>query len=366
MARVATSDKVRGMTVSLYRALLRPLMFAALAPEPAHGLTLALLRARLAGRAPPPAPTLRTRIWGLDFATPVGVAAGFDKNAVAIDGLFDLGAGFVEIGTVTPRPQAGNPKPRIFRLVEDEGVINRLGFSGEGARRVADNLARFPRPRPGPLGINIGKNRDSMDAAADYGEAARGLASFADYLVVNVSSPNTPGLRALQEASALAEIVAAIRREIAPLPNSPALLFKIAPDLDAASVVELAAFAVDARIDGVIVGNTTLARPTTLRSRWRGEAGGLSGRPLLPIANEMLRRFYRASDGKVKLIGVGGIASGEDAYRKIRAGASLVQLYTAMIYRGPGLIARVSDELARLLARDGYSSPAAAVGVDVG
>jgi dihydroorotate dehydrogenase len=333
----------------------------ALDAERAHRLAIRALGA--AGpylRPPPDDPILASRLWNLDFANPLGIAAGFDKHAEVPDALLGLGFGFVEIGSVTPRPQPGNPRPRVFRLPADEAVINRYGFNSEGLEAVASRLAR--RPRRGVLGINLGKNKDTADAADDYVAGVRALAPFADYLVVNISSPNTPGLRALQSRAALADLVARI--ETAMPQAGPPLLIKIAPDLahqDLADIVEVAR---TRSLAGLIVSNTTLARPDGLRSAARGEAGGLSGRPLFESSTAMLREAWRLADGRVPLIGVGGVASGADAYAKIRAGASLVQIYTALVFQGPGLVGRIKSELAALLRRDGFARVADAVGAD--
>ena len=342
----------------------RPLLHS-LAPESAHGLTLLALRLGLAGHGEAADPALKVRLWNREFSSPLGLAAGFDKDGVAVERLLAVGCGFVEIGSVTPRPQPGNPKPRMFRLSEDEAVINRLGFNSSGADAVARNLAGRARGRsPGILGINLGKNKESVDAAADYALAATALARFADYLVVNVSSPNTPGLRALQNRAELEAIVTAVDKVRNGLATKPPLLVKIAPDLSEQAMAEIAEVAVSGLCDGLIVSNTTIARPPTLRSRHRGETGGLSGRPLMEPSTRVLFDMYRLTEGRVPIVGVGGVASGADVFAKIRAGASLVALYTALIYQGPGLIARIHWELAELLAREGFASPAQAVGAD--
>jgi dihydroorotate dehydrogenase len=339
-----------------------------LPPETAHRLALWGLGHGLAPRARlPDYPRLRSRVLGHDFAHPLGLAAGFDKNGEAIGGLLALGFSFVEIGTVTPRPQAGNPRPRLFRLPEDAALINRMGFNNAGLAAVRARLARR-EPKAGIVGANLGMNRDAADPAADYEAGLRGLYALVDYLAVNVSSPNTPGLRALQASDALRPLLAhllAVRAELAAGAAPKPLLVKIAPDLTAAEEAALASVVLDLGVDGLIVGNTTLARPATLRGRHRAEAGGLSGRPLRAPATEQLRRLYRLTEGRLPLIGVGGIGSGQDAYDKIRAGAALVQLYTALVYRGPGLARRIHRELLALLARDGFASIREAVGADL-
>lgn len=338
-----------------------------LPPETAHRLTIRALAADLvAGRAETDDPALETRVWGLPFANPVGLSAGFDKDAEVYMPTLRLGFGFVEVGSITPRPQPGNPRPRVFRLTEDRAVINRLGFNSAGLAAAVANLRRRAEGRSGIVGVNLGKNRDSADAGADYAAGAAALAPLADYLVVNVSSPNTPGLRALQEAAALRAVIERVQaaRAAAVPKRPPPLLLKIAPDLTAAEIHNIARVVLDTGVDGLIVGNTTTTRPPGLRGPAAAEAGGLSGRPLFVLSTGVLRDVYRATGGRLPLVGVGGIASGADAYAKIRAGASLVQLYTALIYEGPGLVARIKRDLAARLRADGFASVAAAVGAD--
>jgi dihydroorotate dehydrogenase len=340
-----------------------------LEPERAHDATLRALKAGLVpARRGADDPILAQRVLGLDFANPVGLAAGFDKNAEAVGPMLSLGLGFVEVGTVTPRPQPGNPRPRIFRLAEDKAVINRLGFNSEGLDAAERNLAawreRHPRGSEGPVGVNLGKNKDSADAAADYAEGARRLGSYADYLTINVSSPNTPGLRALQGREELARLIEAVQAETAGQDRPPPVLVKIAPDLTEGDLDDLCAVALDRGLAGLIVSNTTVARPDSLRSPKAGETGGLSGQPLFAPSTEVLRQVHRRLEGKLPLIGVGGVASGAQAYAKIRAGASLVQLYTGLVYEGPDLIPRIKRELAALLRADGYGSLAEAVGAE--
>lgn len=332
--------------------------------ETAHALTLRLLKARLVPRQPADDDrALACRLWGIFFSNPIGLAAGFDKNAEVPDAMLDQGFGFVEVGSVTPRPQPGNPRPRMFRLGEDEAVINRMGFNNQGMDAAAARLAR--RPRRGVVGVNLGKNKDTEDAAADYEKGVAALAAHADYLVVNVSSPNTPGLRALQGREQLDALVGRVRSALeAAMPDPPPLLLKIAPDLTDEDERDIAAIALDGRLDGLIVTNTTITRPAGLKSPHRGETGGLSGKPLFALATDVLRRIYALTEGRVPLIGVGGIASGRDAYDKIRAGASLVQLYSALVYQGPGLVTRIKKELGALLRADGFANVAEAVGAD--
>ncbi len=347
--------------------LIRPLL-RALPAEAAHRVTLATLGWGLgglvAGRAEPDPPSLRQRLWGRDFPNPIGVAAGFDKDALVPDAVLRLGCGFAETGTVTPRPQVGNPRPRIFRLDQDRAVINRLGFNNQGLEQT---LARLrARPRTGIVGVNLGKNRDSEDAVADYLDGVRRVGRLADYFVVNVSSPNTPGLRDLQRREILGDllrqVVATRDAEAAGVP----LLVKIAPDLSAEERGDIAALATETGIDGIVIANTTIARPTELRSPHAAETGGLSGEPLLAPSTALLEEIYRLTEGKMPLIGVGGVAGAADAYAKIRAGASLVQLYTALVFEGPALIGRIKRGLAELLRRDGFTSVADAVGADHG
>lgn len=330
-----------------------------LPPEAAHLWTIRALKALPARRPPEDDPVLATHVFGLDFANPVGLAAGFDKDAEVVRAMAGFGFGFVEVGTITPRPQPGNPKPRVFRLPADKGVINRYGFNSRGLDAAEARLAAL-NPHPVPVGVNIGKNKDTEDAARDYAEGARRLAPHADYLTINVSSPNTPGLRALQSKGELTKLLEAVR---AALPDAaPPVLLKIAPDLTEADLADIAAVASDGAVDGLIVSNTTVWRPDTLKSAHRGETGGLSGVPLFDLSTRVLADMYRATGGAVPLIGVGGVATGADVYAKIRAGASLVQLYTALVYEGPGLVGRIKRELATLLRRDGYEHVADAVG----
>lgn len=335
-----------------------------LPPEMAHGLSvralaLGLVRPRHDGDDP----ILRIRVWEREFANPIGLAAGYDKNAEVPDALLGLGFGFVEIGSVTPRPQHGNPKPRLFRLGLDGAIINRLGFNSEGLAAAAARLAAR-RNRGGIVGANIGKNRDATDAEADYERGVRMLAPLADYLVINVSSPNTPGLRDLQRRSAVTALITRLlaARDAAVPQRSPPLLIKIAPDLTEEERADLADVALTSKIDGLVISNTTVTRPPGLRGGNAHEPGGLSGKPLFAPSTALLAEMYRRTGGRVPLIGVGGVASGADAYAKIRAGASLVQLYTALVYQGPDLVGRIKTDLAARLRRDGFKSVAAAVG----
>uniref|UniRef100_UPI0035CA73E9 quinone-dependent dihydroorotate dehydrogenase n=1 Tax=uncultured Sphingomonas sp. TaxID=158754 RepID=UPI0035CA73E9 len=340
--------------------LLRPALFA-LDAERAHDLTLALLAAtpgwtRGAGRGPA---NLRTTVAGLDFASPVGLAAGVDKNGRAIDGFFGLGFGSVEIGTLTPLPQAGNPQPRLFRLIEDQAVINRMGFNNGG---IAAALPRaVAAKRRGVLGINVGANKDASDRVADYAHGVAAAAKVADYVTVNISSPNTPGLRDLQHGNELLDLLAAAdEARRAPTAQRP-LFLKVAPDLDPGAIDFIARAAAAHHIDALIVSNTTISRPG-LRSPHAGESGGLSGAPLALLARQRLADFRAATGGTMPLISVGGIDSADEAYARILAGASLVQLYTALVYQGPGLARRIGRGLAVNLKRDGFATIAEAVG----
>ena len=345
--------------MTLHRMLTN--LFGRLDPERAHRLAIRLLAAGLAPRRA--APALPVTAMGLRFPNPVGLAAGFDKNAEAADALLGLGFGFVEVGTLTPRPQAGNPKPRLFRLAEDRAAINRMGFNNDGFDAARRRLATRDRGR-GIVGVNLGANRDAADPVADYAAGVRTFAPLADYLVANVSSPNTPGLRDLQAADRLNRLLGTLteaRAQATGAGRYVPLVLKIAPDLDHAALHDIANAVLAHGVDAVAISNTTIARDG-LQSRHAGQSGGLSGRPLLQRSTDVLGRFHRLTDGRLPLIGVGGVESGDTAYAKLRQGASLVQLYTALVYEGPGLPGRIVAELAALLARDGWQRVADAVG----
>lgn len=336
-------------------------------PERAHRIAIAAVKLGLAGRDDrPDPPQLNCKVWGLDFPNPIGLAAGFDKDAEVYEPMLRLGFGFVETGSVTPRPQSGNPKPRLFRLVEDGAVINRFGFNSCGLDPFAQRLGQ--RSGHGIVGANLGKNKETEDAAADYIKGIAAVAPHADYLVCNVSSPNTPGLRGLQARGPIMDLLgrlvqardSAATQRGRPLP----LLTKVGPDLSEDQVSDIAEVALACGIDGLIVGNTTVTRPPGLKSRHRDESGGLSGRPLFEHANSCLAAMYRYTRGRIPIVGCGGVASGADAYAKIRAGAQLIQMYSALVYHGPGLVRTIKDELAALLAADGFASVIDAVGVD--
>ena len=334
----------------------RPALFA-LDPERAHRLTVKAL-AVSPRIGPQKAGPLAVDVAGIRFPNPLGMAAGFDKDAEVPDQLLGLGFGFAEVGSITPRPQEGNPRPRLFRLVEDRGVINRMGFNNGGAEAARARLARR-KERPGVVGINIGANKDSEDRIADYATMTRIMAPLATYLAVNISSPNTPGLRALQDESALTALLDAVieaRGE-----NGPPVFLKVAPDLEAADVDAISRIAIEKNLGALIISNTTISRPP-LKSSNATETGGLSGAPLRELAQQRLRDFREATGGAIPLVGVGGIASAEDAWARIRAGASLVQLYSAMVYEGPGLPRRILRGVEQLMKRDGFSSIAEAVG----
>ena len=362
-------------------------ILAKLEPELAHNLVLYPLKLGISAKfvklSSADAARLKTRIWGLDFANPLGLAAGFDKNAEGMSAVLKSGLGFTEVGSVTPLAQAGNPKPRLFRLPQDQAVINRMGFNNAGADVIAKRLARFRQKNPragqvselgrgrpktalGPVGVNIGKNRHSSDALADYSQCVRKLAPLADYLVVNVSSPNTVGLRDLQRAAALPQLLQAVKaaRHAVCKEFSPPILVKLSPDLAPGQLEEVADIILAEKIDGAIISNTTTQRPAHLHhGAVARETGGLSGQPLFDQSTRQLASMYRLTNGKVPLIGVGGIASGHAAYAKICAGASLLQLYTALALQGPWVMGRILTELAACLTRDQFHCVADAVGI---
>ena len=334
-------------------------------PERAHGLALTALKS---GFLPAPAQVkddvLRVNLWDLEFPNPVGLAAGFDKDAEVYNQMLAQGFGFVEVGSITPRPQPGNPKPRLFRLEDDHAVINRMGFNSEGHDASVRRLQNRDRSR-GIVGINLGKNKETEDAAADYEIGARNFGALADYMVINVSSPNTPGLRALQGPEPLRELLTRTKvalNEATKDTRTPPLLLKIAPDLTDEDKADIAQVSQEVGIEGLIVTNTTIERPDSLQSQHKGETGGLSGRPVFEASTRVLGEMYEATKGKMVLVGVGGIEDAKTAYEKILAGASLVQLYSAMVYQGPGIAAGINRELAGMLKADGFSSVSDAVG----
>jgi dihydroorotate dehydrogenase len=332
--------------------------------EAAHGATVRLLRLGepILGSSATDDTRLRVQVLGLIFPNPVGLAAGFDKNAELPDAMLKFGFGFVECGTLTPRAQQGNPRPRVFRLPQDRAVINRLGFNNCGMERAHARLAA--RGVGGIVGINIGANVDSPNRIADYAATFKRLAPLGSYIAVNVSSPNTPGLRGLQHRDELERLLGFLAEARAQTNFKIPLLLKIAPDLDGAGLDDIATVSVAAGIEGLIISNTTLARPPALKSRFRNEAGGLSGAPLFVPSTAVLKAMRQRVGQRLVLVGVGGVGSGADAYAKIRAGASLVQLYTAFAYEGHDLIPRIKRELLSLLARDGFARLNDAIGLD--
>jgi dihydroorotate dehydrogenase len=331
-------------------------------PEDAHKAAIFALRLGLGPAGPPDDPILAGTLAGIALPNVVGLAPGFDKNAQVYPQMLRAGFGFVECGTVTPEPQEGNPRPRLFRLSEDRAVINRMGFNNYG---VDDFAARLYGRGPGVVGANIGANKDSADRIGDYVTGLKRLWGLASYFTVNVSSPNTPGLRALQTRAALEELLGRLAETRAALPSDRAapVFLKVAPDLEDAEIEAICDVVAASGFDGVIVSNTTVSRPP-LRSRHREEAGGLSGAPLTALSTQVLARFHAAAAGRFALVGVGGIASGADAYAKIRAGACAVQLYSALVYEGPGLVTRIKRDLAQRLHADGFRSVSEAIGAN--
>jgi len=334
-----------------------------LPPEPAHDLALAALRAGLAPwGVPATSPRLATTLAGLDLPNPIGLAAGFDKNAVALAALARAGFGFLEVGAATPHPQPGNPRPRLFRLNADRAVINRFGFNNDGAQAIARRLAG--RPRSIPVGLNLGANKDSADRPGDYVRVLEICGPHADFVTVNVSSPNTEALRDLQGRALLWAVLTGVMDARGRMGRHLPVFLKIAPDLGDEDLRDIADVARESATDGIVATNTTVARPAGLRSGCCAERGGLSGAPLFDPSTRVLARLHQLTDGKVPLIGVGGITTAEDAYAKIRAGASVVQLYSALVYEGVSLASRIARGLDTMLAGDGFASVADAVGTD--
>ena len=352
--------------IGLIDRLSRPFM-RALDPEDAHTLTIRALRFMPLPRPAPEPPELGVRAFGLNFPNPVGLAAGFDKNAMAPDAMLRLGFGFVEVGTVTPRGQKGNPRPRVFRLAADEGVINRLGFNNEGSAAVLARLAARA-DAGGIVGVNVGANRDTADRADDYVRLIETFAPVASYFTVNVSSPNTPGLRDLQQASALDDLLARVieaRERVRPRAGPTPVLLKIAPDLTLPDLDDVVGIARKHRVDGMIVGNTTISRPGSLRERESArEAGGLSGKPLFKLSTRMLAETFVRAESAFPLIGAGGIDSGATAIAKIKAGATLIQLYSGLVYRGIGMVSAIKADLLAAMKRGHRDSLASMVGSD--
>jgi len=348
-------------------AVIRPLLHT-IPPETVHNLGVFALTHGLYPPAPSIAyPELVTHVLGLSFANPMGLAAGFDKNAVAINGLLGQGFGFVEAGSVTPRPQPGNPKPRMFRLPEDQAVINRLGFNNHG---LANFIKHYQQRNPllGVAGANIGRNKDSQDAVSDYVTGLEALYPYADYVTVNISSPNTQGLRAMQQREALTELLSALKTTQSACEKQyqrkVPLLLKIAPDLEQDDLSDIAEVVLEQQMEGLIISNTTIQRSDLRSQSHTQEMGGLSGKPLFALSTERLKQMYRLTQGAIPLVGVGGISSAEDAYQKIRSGATLLQLYTAIVYNGFSVVQDINHGLCSLLKRDGFTSVQQAVGVD--
>lgn len=356
-----------------YANQLMPLLQMFVGAETAHVLAVKLIGLGLVplNRYQDPA-SLEVNILGLKFKNPIGIAAGFDKHGEAVDGLYKLGFGFVEVGTITPKAQEGNPKPRVFRLTADSAIINRYGFNSCGVaeaqmRLKAREEIQQEQSKAGlPLGINLGKNKLSRDAGADYLEGVRALGPLADYLVVNVSSPNTPGLRDLQGKAELRDLLQAVLKERDALQEERKLpvLVKIAPDLTAQDKRDIADVVTELGVDGLMVSNTTVSRPESLQASHKSEVGGLSGQPLKELSTSTVREMYDLTQGKVPIVGIGGVACGQDAMDKIRAGASLVQLYTAFAYQGPPVVTKIKRELEQLLKDQGFSSVSEAIGAD--
>ena len=351
--------------IELFDRLARPLLYA-LDPEDAHRLAIRLLQIAPLPLAPPDDTRLATRVFGLNFLNPIGIAAGFDKHAEIPDALMRAGFGFVEVGTVTPLPQPGNPRPRLFRLDADQAVINRLGFNSEGADAVLRRLAARAKAG-GIIGINVGANKDAPDRVADYVRLIERFVTVASYVTVNISSPNTPGLRDMQQAGVLDDLLARVidaRERVTKNAGPTPVLLKIAPDLSLSDLDDVVGIARARRVDGMIIGNTTVTRSAGLRDTQSREAGGLSGRPLLPLADRMLAETYVRAEGAFPLVGAGGIDSGASALGKIRAGASLIQIYSGLVFRGLGLVGEIKRTIVAAVERDGSKTIADYVGAD--
>ena len=345
--------------------MIRPVLFQ-LDAEKAHHLALTLLKKGLGPKATADyGENLRTKICGINFPNPIGLAAGFDKHAEVMGTTLGFGFGFMEVGSITPRPQAGNPKPRLFRIPEAKAIINRFGFNSHGFEACLERIQKYKeQPSNGIIGINIGKNKETKDAADDYVRGIELFSSSADYLTVNVSSPNTPGLRDLQGRTQMTDLIKRVLDARRKSGKNPPVFIKIAPDQTDESEVDIAEVVLASGIDGVIIGNTTVTRPGNLEETLAKEAGGLSGQPLFSMSTKVLSSLFKKTAGKIPLIGCGGIQTPEDVYAKIRAGASLVQVYSALIYEGPNLIPRLNKGLSALLKRDGFNNVSEAVGID--
>lgn len=342
-------------------------------PETAHFITIIFLKLGITDfflKSFQNDKILNQFIWNLEFNNPVGLAAGFDKNAEVIDSLLAMGFGFVEIGTVTPKPQFGNEKPRIFRLIKDKAIINHLGFNNQGMKKILNRLVKRHQNRfshPGIVGVNIGKNHSTKENSKDYIQCLELLGPYVDYIVINISSPNTPGLRDLQNRQYLEDLIIAIKdsKKLDPMTAKKPLLIKISPDLDYEQKRDIALTSLAQGIDGIIISNTTLSRSNSLTDKNRNEIGGLSGKPLFIPSTLLIKEMYNLTGGKIPLIGVGGISNGRDVYEKIKAGASLVQLYTGLVYEGSKIIKTTNLELKNLLKADGYSNITEAIGTEV-
>lgn len=347
-------------------SLVRPLLFQ-IEAETAHELTIKFLKYGLGPKINNDYGTLLyTKICGLNFSNPVGLAAGFDKNAEVVGPALNFGFGFVELGSITPYPQAGNPKPRLFRDPKNQAAINRYGFNSDGSTKCLERIIAYQAngKQRGLVGINIGKNKTSTDAVTDYVTGIDKFAPYADYLTVNISSPNTLGLRDLQGREQLLELLKQVLTVRNRATQKPPIFVKVAPDQTEQQQDDIAEVALNSGIDGIIIGNTTITRPDYISPQLAQETGGLSGKPLFTLSTQILANLYKKTNGKIPLIGCGGISNAEDAYTKIRAGASLVQLYTALVYQGPALIDRINHGLVRLLKRDGLKSIQEAIGID--
>ena len=353
------------MAINIPFKVVKP-FFHALDPETAHGLGIKAMKNGMHPAFPAhDDPRLKVSLWGKSFANPVGLAAGFDKNAEVISPMLSMGFGFVEVGTVTPKPQAGNPRPRVFRDTTNNAVINRMGFPNKGYETFRHNIESFlekpDRPK-GLIGINIGMNKDQTEPAKDYCFLMERLAPYGDYFTINISSPNTPGLRNLQKREHLVDLITNVKAVRDQSDNKPPLLVKLAPDLPPEEQEEIAAAALESGIDGLILTNTTLERPAFLPSSFAKETGGLSGKPLTSKSTDVIRNFYRLTKGRIPIIGIGGISDGHDAYEKIKAGASLVQLYSALVFEGPELAGKINQQLLLLIEKEGLQSITDAVG----
>ena len=357
------------MSINIPFSCIKPLLHA-LPAETAHGLTIKSMKAGLSPKYQQVTnDSLRVKLWGLDFANPVGLSAGFDKNAEVIAPTLNMGFGFTEVGTVTPNPQSGNPRPRVFRDVKNQAVINRMGFPNGGLDIFKKNVKAFRRHKNAPqgiLGLNIGMNKTQTEPAEDYSALIESLGDLADYYTINISSPNTPGLRNLQSREHLLPLINAVktaRKNNCDRENPPPILVKLAPDLDEAQQEELAQAVMDAGVNGLILTNTTLARPEDLPEDFRAQQGGLSGAPVRDKSTEIIGSFYKLTKGQIPIIGAGGVSSGADAYAKIKAGASLVQLYSALVFHGPALVNQINHDLIAHLKADGFDNIDDAVGL---